>query len=242
MAAKLLLPILFLMAASTAVADLYVSPIVRDTVEYDASTDLNGLSGSSIVHGDFSMREAFSLDNNSAWYGSNVPLFVALEYLIPGSEAWKVNLDDGIENRVISWNGGSSWESALTAIADQNGLSIVMNSKENAIGVSQFREVAVALAAINPEVWQLIPSRTLKENLDAWSKQAGWSLSWDENLRVDYPITQKATLLGPFAGEGGAVDRLLAVFRNEPIALAGTFYIQNRVMRITEAGYRKESK
>jgi len=242
MAVKRFLPFAFLIVATPAVADLYVSPVVRDTVEYDVSSGPDEIAGSSTVHGDFVMQETTAPGNNLMRYGSNVPLFVALDYLVPGAEAWRVHLDDGIENRVISWEGGSTWEGVLTAIAEQNSLSIVMNHGDKAIGVAETEEIALSLAKTTPEVWRLAPERTLRENLDFWANQAGWSLSWSEDLRIDYPITHKATLVGPFEGQGGVVDRLLGAFRNEPIALTATFYTQNKVLRINEAGYSQEFK
>lgn len=236
-----LVPFVLLMAASPAIAELYISPVVRDTVNYDHDARGGALTGRSSVHGDFEMSEGRARGDNPMRYGANVPLFVAMDNIIPGGQSWHVNLDDGLENQVVSWEGGNSWEGVLTAIADQNELSIVMNHREQAIGVARTESLARHLAKKSPEVWRLSPGHTLKGNLEAWADQAGWQLSWDENLRIDYPILHRATLTGSFYGEGGVVDRLLATFRGQPRPLTADFYTQNRVVRITEAGYRREN-
>lgn len=233
-----LLALSLLVLAAPAFADLYVSPVLRDTVRLDAAAG-DQVSGSSTVHGDFVMQAP---GKTAMRYGKNVPLFVALEHVIPDSSAWKVNIDRGLENRVVSWEGGDTYEEVLTAIGDQNGLAIVMNMQEKTIGVSEEEKLSLHLAKKEQEVWRLESGKTLKENLEQWSKDAGWQLAWDERLRIDYPILHSAVLTGPFAGENGVVDRLLAAFKDQPKPLTATFYTGNRVIRITEAGYRQENK
>ncbi len=233
-----ILALSLLVLAAPAFADLYVSPVLRDTVRLDTAAG-GQVRGSSTVHGDFVMQAP---SQAAMRYGKNVPLFVALEHVIPDSASWKVNIDRGLENRVVSWDGGDTYEEVLAAIGDQNGLSIVMNSVEKTIGVSEEEKLSLHLAKKEQEVWHLEAGKTLKDNLEQWAQDAGWQLSWDERLRIDYPILHSAVLTGPFAGESGVVDRLLAAFKDQPRPLTATFHTGNRVLRITEAGYRQENK
>lgn len=219
-------------------ADLYISPVVKDTVEYlPQQIGDPAVSGSSTIHGSFHMGQHNQSDTNLLRYGTNVPLFVALEHIVPESEAWTVHLDQGMENQVVNWEGGTTWQGVLTAIADQNHLSLVMNHKDRVVGVARSEDLAIHLAKTIPEVWRLTPGKTLKENLEVWAEQANWSLSWSDELTIDYPITQSATLTGSFTGTGGVVDRLISAFKNEPIPLTAVFYTQNNVVRVREAGF-----
>ena len=247
-----------LVAAQWAQAELYVSPVFRDSVRYneprqpaaqtraaDGAVAPSGVpkqasqvSGESSIHGQFVMDGQDSSEKPVLKYGRNVPLFVAMENIVP--KDWMVNPEEGLTNRVVNWEGGNTWETVLRSIADQNGLVIVINQNERAVGVSVNPDIAKNLAMRVPQVWQLKSGLSLRENLSVWAKRAGWSLDWDSKLKIDYPITHDAVLTGPFAGSNGVVDKVLSSLRNEQKPLTAVFFMQNRVMKVREAGYRIE--
>jgi len=258
-----------LMACGTAQqvsAELYVSPVVRKSVTYNVdkvqkdiitssveSVDFNDselvkadnstkiITGVSESHGDFIIKEeeekdVFALMNA----GKNVPLFVAMEKVVPESNDWFIHLDDGLENIAISWRGGNSWEGVLESISEQNNISIKINHEERAIGVSRSKNISEHLAKQVPDVWRLQEGVSLRKNLDNWSQRAGWRLHWDEEIESDFQIEHSAILTGEFVGEGGVVERALDSLRNSKKPLKPKFYKINNVLYITEAGYKQE--
>jgi hypothetical protein len=173
-------------------------------------------------------------------YGRNVPLFIAMDKIVPHTDGWIVNIDDGLSNKLVSWNGGDDWRGVLSSIASKNGLTIKVNDLEHAVGVSSSSLLAEQMASKSNKVWRLRTDKTLRENLDEWAKKAGWYLKWDESLKIDYPITNSAVLTGDFVGKGGVVDRVIYSLRNQEKPLTAVFYKANNVVLITEAGYKQE--
>lgn len=236
-----------LMAASPlAQAELYVSPVVRGTVSlhsaHDAGASQGEVHGRSTVHGQFSMSGSGSSDGGERLlrFGKNVPLFVALEHLVP-SKAWRVNIEDGLENHAVSWEGGQSWEGVLKAIEEQNKVFIVVNHSEQAVGVGSTFKLASGMAHKVPRVWKLIAGKSLRDNLVMWGEQAGWSVAWSQDL-PDYPVEHDVVLLGDLTGEGGVVDRLFASLSHREVPLTAKFYTGNNVIKVIDAGYEQEVK
>lgn len=232
-------------------AELYVSPVVQGTVRFDSQRGpakgqieieeaSRSISGESTVHGEFLMREQEEVAAPTMRFGKNVPLFVALTKIVPNASDWVINIDSGLENKAVNWKGGATWRDVLMVISKQNNLTIRVNEEEHAIGVSENPQLAMHMAKKVPEVWPISERLSLKQNLEVWAKQAGWSLEWDPKLNIDYPISHGAVLTGKFLGEGGVVDRLLYSMRDTSRPLRAKFHTQNKVLYITEAGYRQE--
>lgn len=230
-------------------AELYVSPIVRDSVKFDAvqapENESNAkkdesVTGESSVHGRFVMKDNPETLSTLMRFGRNVPLFVALEKIIPGSKDWYIHVDDGLENSIVDWEGGESWEDVLRIISDQNNLVIRINKEERSVGVSKNAKLAEHLAHPIPKVWRLQDDLTLRENLAKWAERAGWSLEWDEKLNIDFPISHSAVLTGDFVGVGGVVDQVMYSLKDSEKPLTAQFYEINNVVLVTEAGYKQE--
>lgn len=239
-------------SSSGALAELYVSPVVRESVTFDekSSVEKNSdsgafktgsqVSGESNIHGGFVMRENTDRLSTVMAYGQNVPLFIAVERVVPNSADWKINVDSGLENSVVNWEGGETWEGVLENIAKQNGLYLTINSEEKAIGITKVEGLSQHLAMKSPQVWRLESGKSLRQNLSAWATRAGWKLEWDQKLDFDYPITHSAVLTGKFVGEGGVVQQVLDSIKDRDKPLRPIFYTQNSVLLITEAGYQQE--
>lgn len=196
------------------------------------------VTGHSQFHGDFIMKENYQ--NNVMKFGKNVPIFVALEKIVPSSNEWFIHIDDGLENKTVSWKGGNSWEDVLSTIAEQNNLYIKINNAERAIGISTNSDVAYQLAKKIPTVWRLSEKLSLRENISHWCKKAGWNLEWDPILNVDYPVVHGAVLTGKFVGQGGVIDQLLFSLKDNTKPLRAEFHTLNKVLLVTNAGYRQE--
>ncbi len=239
------------LACSAAFAELYVSPVVRNSVTYNGAGEPSNavesqgrsraVAGASDVHGRFLMREQTERLTTVLRYGQNVPLFVAVEKIVPNASDWYINIDEGLPNSTVNWEGGDTWEEVLQVLADQNNISISVNREERAIGISKNSKLAVYLAMRVPQVWRLSTDKTLRENLDLWAKRAGWRLEWDEKrLDIDFPVNHSAVLVGDFIGEDGVISRLLASLKGSERPLRAEFYTANNVLLITEAGFQQE--
>ena len=87
---------------------------------------------------------------------------------------------------------------------------------------------AVHGAADQTRNWNLDPARTLRGNLDDWTKAVGWNLEWSS--RHDYEIAHAAKYSGTFAD---AVQEALRYYRGAPAPLTASFYRGNSVLVIT---------
>lgn len=194
------------------------------------------ISGTSKYHGDFVIRNK---SGNTMQFGHNVPLFIALENLIPDSDRWMIKIDENLENQPISWEGGNTWQGSLKAIEQDNGLSIAINNNELAIGVAKTKDSAIALASRENMLWKLDKNKTLRENIENWAESSEWTLHWDNDVSsVNYPVIANASLKGKLHGKGGVLDRILNSTKEAP--LAADFYYKNKVIHIRSAGYEHE--
>ena len=247
--------------SQTALAGLYVSPGMRDAVVFDKAsvtqTKINKAGKSSAakpgkqLSGKYGKKGNFLLAEKpikalkgskskpaekvkpAYRFGSNVPLFVAVEHIVPNDQ-YQVNIDDLISDRSISWEGGNTWKGVMKSIAEQNKLAITVNEREKVIGISTQTDISEALAQSERQVWRVLEGRTLKENLDVWAKQSGWNLYWD--VEVDYSIPHSAVLFGDIKS---SLDVLLTSFSDKLVPLSAELHKGNKVIQIDEGGYRR---
>lgn len=176
---------------------------------------------------------------DTSLYGKSVPLSVAMQNLIPDRASWSVVFEPGTEDRQVSWKGASNWREALSQISKNHGLTIGINEQGKRIAVTYSPGMNAKLVQPGTNVWQLKAGTSLRENLVAWGEKAGWQVDWSRTL-VDYPIDHGATLVGPFSGEGGVVDRVLSATQSRETPLIGRFYTGNHVVVIEESGYKAQ--
>lgn len=242
--------------ANAAYAELYISPVVRDSVTYQqpavkapapaapvlkapapSAPPSTKVVGNSTVHGAFEMKAEKKVGVMS--FGKNVPLFAAMENLVPESKSWSIVFEPGTENLPVSWRDASDWRNALTQISKNHRLVIAINDGGKRISVSRTAELAKQLAQPGTSVWTLQAGKSLRENLDAWAKKAGWQVDWSKT-DANYPIDHSANLVGYFAGKGGVVDKLMSATQGRDAPLTAKFYRGNNVVVVTEAGYSPE--
>lgn len=87
-------------------------------------------------------------------------------------------------------------------------------------------------------IWSLDSTKTLRDNVDAWAKKAGWTLVWDA---VDYPIFAPASFQGDFSASDGPLAQLFSGYRDsdQPLLVRLTskdkvVYVRNRVLERSE--------
>lgn len=256
-----------LTVSHVALAELYISPVLRNTVSYSHSTPAQKplpatpasahpatapapvaslpaaapapatIKGKSTVHGAFEMKAE---QKKGSLFGKNVPLFVALENLVPNSKSWTIVFQPGTENIPVSWKDATTWRDAVVQISKSNRLMIAINESSKRISVARTAEMAKRLAQPGQDVWQLSTQLSLRGNLEAWAKKSGWKVDWG-NTQIDYPVDHSATLVGNFAGRGGVVDRVLNATASREVPLTAKFYRGNNVVVIQEDGYKPEA-
>ena len=96
--------------------------------------------------------------------------------------------------------------------------------------------VSQPFAAPGPKVWVLSPKFTLRENIEAWAKEAGWSVSW---AAVDYPVSTTVSLAGMFDdAAGGPLVQLAKAYESATQPITFTYYT-NKVIRVENASFRQ---
>lgn len=244
-----------LVCAQQASAELYISPVLRSAVQPATTAPAPVKQLSKIAPAPVAPAPAASAPVaplaipatikapvtplEGALYGKSVPLSVALENLVPDRSSWTVIYEPGTEVRQVSWKGAHDWRDAIKQIGRNHNMTIGMNEQAKRIAVSFSPKMANQLIQPGTNVWQLKAGISLRENLIAWGKQAGWQIDWSSTM-VDYPIDHPATMVGQFSGKGGVVDRLLNATSNRETPLIGHFYSGNHVVVIGEAGYKAE--
>ena len=246
-----------LMSAQYATAELYISPVLRAAVQpatpapaprpYVAPLAVKPL----VVAPALTVAPVVPVATvapvaapvvavrDTSLYGKSVPLKAALENLIPDRSSWSVVFEPGTEDRQVSWKGASDWREALRLISKNHGLTIGMNEQAKRIAVTYSPGMNAKLVEPGNNVYLLKSGISLRENLVAWGKQAGWQVDWTRTL-VDYPIDHPATMVGHFSGKGGVVDRLLSATQGRETPLIGRFYTGNHVVVIEESGYKAQ--
>jgi hypothetical protein len=245
-----------------ALADLYVSPVNKD------SASVNYVKN--VVQGERANAQYFPAANNTnphrnesyqvAQYGQSkvglgvhqnkthilmktgvdIPLFMAMETIVPDFSEWKINYDQGLHDKEVSWSNGNTWQEVLSHLSSNNNIHIELNYSDNVVGISNDLSVARHLSKTIPTVWRLSTDLSLRGNLKTWAKKAGWTVEWDRNLKVDYPVNHDGVFLGDFVGSGGAVDSLIKSYINADTPLKAKFYNKNKVLLITKSGYKQE--
>lgn len=254
--------------SQVAMAELYISPVLRDTVSYSndtvqakkpitksvkavtsarkmadeaiADSQNSVIKGKSTIHGGFEMKKVAPAQKaEGTLFGKNVPLFVALENLVPQSKSWNIVFEPGTENTPVSWSAAHTWKEAVVQISKGSRLIIAINEGAKRISVARTADMAKQLAQPGQGVWQLKTSLSLRGNIEEWAKKSGWKLDWG-STQIDYPVDHATTLVGNFSGRGGVVDRVLSATSGREVPLTAKFYKGNNVVLIQEAGYKPE--
>lgn len=106
--------------------------------------------------------------------------------------------------------GGSEANQNVRTVANAN------NANNNGLNVAPI-SVAPSMS------WNMVSTKSLKENVEEWAKQAGYRLVW---TGVDYPVDNR-TLTGVFDGDNGPIHQL-----SKDYGLTSSKYgVENRVQQ-----------
>lgn len=182
--------------------------------------------------------------------GRDVLLSDALQQVLP--RGWKAYAEGDVDsNDRLNWRGGGSWPSVLNGIFESLDLmaEINWNTKEITIWPSNAYESQASrsekiekLSAIErlsdeaakkdaaENLWELIPGKSLSENLRSWSERAGWRMVW--SARVDYPIDAPVQFTGKISGKDGALARVIGGYADAEFPLEVEFFYENKVVEV----------
>lgn len=198
----------------------------------------------------------------SGW-ANDLPLSTALKQIVP--DGWKAKKVGSIDlNKKVSWKGGKPWVNVLDDLATNNGfkanvdwssktLTINSLSLENKVAnpvVSNVSRTSKPVftsttSSISPSytyssggTWLLDHNKTLKENIESWARQAGWTVSWDA---PDYRIVADVTLTGSIDSTDGPIARIIAAYKDAQQPLVAKISEGNKVIRIESRNYNQET-
>jgi len=89
------------------------------------------------------------------------------------------------------------------------------------------------------QVWQLTTDKTLRQNIEAWGKQAGWAVSWDAQM-PDYPITVPMSLAGSLDSNGGPLYQIALAYKDADQPFTIKLLKGNRTIRVEKVDYDQQ--
>jgi hypothetical protein len=178
-------------AYTGAYADLYISPVKANTkfVYYQPKPTIQ-----SWVPGRVS-------------FGKDLPLKMAIASTLSDPSQWRVHIQRGLPNHKVSWQGGTSTQTELNAIATQNNLFITINEDSRVVGAGKTPEISKNLAKPVSTVWYVNNQEPLSKNLSVWLKRLGYTLDWQASR--DFDLKYAPVLTGAMLGKGGVLDKIL---------------------------------
>jgi hypothetical protein len=182
-----------------------------------------------------------------------VSLLTALKQIVP--QGWRAKRVGAVSvDQMVAWRGdGRSWVAVLqdVAVAGNFNATVDWERREVSVGPAASKSAqawsahggAVSVVAVAPQsapaikTWTLVPSLTLRENVEAWGKLAGWDVSW---VAADYGVTTAVSLTGAIDDEvSGPIPQLAAAYETADQPLEFKFYAGNRVVRVQNATYKQ---
>ena len=174
-------------------------------------------------------------------FGTKMPLTLVLKAIVPARI--KVRLGEGADDSVlISWKAnGVPWRDAVNlalqhtelVVRDESPTSIVVEI----LAASRSNSAPSPAVATSPppppeKIWQAASGATLRETLEKWGTDAGWTIDWRPTA-MDRLFGAGADFHGDFSK---AASDLLGLYVTGPEALRAKFYEGNHSLRVWRAG------
>jgi len=110
---------------------------------------------------------------------------------------------------------------------------VVGNSDNSSLEIKDYLEAdKIQIDEFKTATFVLSKGRTLKQNLDAWSRVVGWQLEWQAN--ADYRVTTEVKINGTFFD---VVPSVLSYYRSSKRPLSVKFYTKNKVILVENQEY-----
>lgn len=186
-------------------------------------------------------------------WADQIPLEMALAQVVPSD--WSLQARGLDLNSNISWRGDRPWVEVLSDLTRQGKFNanviwdrkVVVVFPVGALEGTAISPIAsapaqvavqssvVVQAAPTTQSWKIDPRLTLRGNIEAWVKQAGWNtLVWEA---ADYPIVAPAVLEGEFTSPTGPLAKLIDAYRDSDQPLEVKLSTMDRVVHVTNKNY-----
>lgn len=188
-------------------------------------------------------------------WADQVPLEMALSQVVPSD--WSIQARGVDLKSDISWRGDKPWVEVLSDLTRQGkfNANVVWDRKVVVVfpvgaldgtALSPLptkhsspvpKPVAVVVPPPAPVVktWKIDPNLTLRGNVEAWAKQAGWNtVVWEA---ADYPIVAPAVLSGEFASPTGPLAKLIDAYRDSDQPLEVSLSTMDKVVHVTNKNF-----
>ena len=145
---------------------------------------------------------------------------------------WSLQAPSSLKRMNVRWpQHTGQWLTGLDAVGRQYGIVFDVNTHKKEVQ-ARARSASHTPAPGKPRhsvtKWRIVKGKSLRDNLEAWAKKAGWSLIW--SAYVDYPILASATMKGPSFEE--AVKELAEALKHTRAPL--NFKVSsNKVLRVS---------
>lgn len=199
-------------------------------------------------------------------WAKDIPLSTALKQVVPNG--WKARKSGNVDlNQAVSWTGGKDWVSVLGDLTSDYSFNanINWNTKEIFITPLGTSTINTTPSSVTPssvfsgntttkfatpvsnsvssgysysQTWTLSKSKTLKENIESWAKQAGWTVSWGA---PDYRIVADVQLTGAIDAPDGPIARVIAAYKDADQPLKASLSSGNKVIRIESRNFQQET-
>ena len=186
-------------------------------------------------------------------WAKDVPVEMALAQVVP--QNWAIETRGVNLKKLVSWKGDRAWVEVLSDLTREGqfnanvvwdrrtvvifpvGATDSSSSRVAAVRpVTPTPSLPVVQAVVPSSVWKLDPRLTLKGNIEAWTKQAGWNtVIWEA---VDYPIAAPAVFQGEFLSPEGPLARLVDAYRNSDQPLEVRLSTMDKVVHVTNKNYQ----
>ncbi len=199
-------------------------------------------------------------------WAKDIPLSTALKQVVPNG--WKARKSGNVDlNQPVSWTGGKDWVSVLGDLTSDYSFSANVNWNTREIFITPLGSSTINTTpnSVAPrpvftgttttkfatpvsnsvssgysysQTWTLSKSKTLRENIESWAKQAGWTVSWGA---PDYRITADVTLTGAIDANNGPIARVIAAYKDADQPLRAVLSSGNKVIRIESRNFQQET-
>lgn len=187
------------------------------------------------------------------------PLMVVLKQIVPAG--WTAKKEGSLDvNQDVSWQGNRTWVEILGSLATKYNFTAVIDwgrrevkitsgtlGNESLIEVAQLPQSTqspllhqvvhqVVAAPAKSREWLLSNKTSLKENVEAWSKRAGWSVAWNGE---DYPVDVSTILSGDFEADNGPIAQLAVAYRSAKQPLIFRMMEGNKTLVVQNQEYEQ---
>ena len=220
------------------------------------------LDQSRVIEFDRDMVSTAALSSLVSGWANSVPLDMALAQVVPAD--WSIRSKGTDLKRVVSWRGNRPWIDVLSELARQGkfNANVVWDRKAVVVfpmwsvdgtdlhPIPQSRQHFYIKSAVAPSItqsaprpvqpqsvniWKIDPHLTLRGNIEAWTKRAGWnSVVWEA---ADYPMVAPAEFRGEFTSPNGPLAKLIEAYSESDQPLEVTLSTMDKVVHVTNKNY-----